>query len=89
VNETRRKSGPSGSDDVPPSDGRGADEFWRLMAHYAPAIGLMPASILAGYLIGYGLDYLFSTTFLRFVFMILGVVSGIVQLMRLLSRDVK
>jgi F0F1-type ATP synthase assembly protein I len=89
VNKIRRKSGPPGPNDDPPSDSRSADEFWRLMAHYAPAIGLMPASILAGYLIGYGLDYLFATTFLRFVFMILGVVSGIVQLVRLLSRDVK
>lgn len=59
------------------------------MTRYAPAIGLMPASFFAGYIIGYGLDYLFSTTFLRFVFMILGVVSGIVQLIRLLGRDMK
>jgi F0F1-type ATP synthase assembly protein I len=59
------------------------------MTRYAPAIGLLPASVLAGFAIGYGLDYLFSTTFLRFVFMILGVVSGIVQLMRILGRDIK
>lgn len=59
------------------------------MTRYAPAIGLMPASVFAGYIIGYGLDYLFSTTFLRLVFMILGVVSGIVQLIRLLGRDMK
>jgi F0F1-type ATP synthase assembly protein I len=65
------------------------DEFWRLMTRYAPAIGLMPASAFVGYAIGYGLDYLFSTTFLRFVFLILGVVSGIVQLIRILSRDMK
>jgi F0F1-type ATP synthase assembly protein I len=65
------------------------DNFYRLMARYAPAIGLMPASIFAGYLIGYGLDYLFSTSFLRFVFMILGVVAGIVQLIRMLNRDMK
>jgi len=65
------------------------DEFWRLMTRYAPAIGLMPASAFVGYAIGYGLDYLFSTTSLRFVFLILGVVSGIVQLIRILSRDMK
>ena len=70
-------------------DKRGTDEFWRLMTRYAPAIGLMPASAFVGYAIGYGLDYLFSTTFLRFVFLILGVVSGIVQLIRILSRDVQ
>jgi F0F1-type ATP synthase assembly protein I len=71
------------------SEKRSADEFWRLMTRYAPAIGLMPASVFAGYIFGYGLDYLFSTTFLRLVFMILGVVSGIVQLIRLLGRDMK
>ncbi len=62
-------------------------EFFRLMARYTPVIMLMPASALAGYLLGYGLDYLCSTTFLRFVFLILGVVSGIVQLIRMLGRD--
>jgi F0F1-type ATP synthase assembly protein I len=63
------------------------NEFFRLMARYTPVIMLMPASAFAGYLLGYGLDYLFATTFLRFVFLILGVVSGIVQLIRMLGRD--
>jgi hypothetical protein len=57
------------------------------MARYAPVIGLMPGSLLAGYLIGYGLDYLFSTTVLRYVFAGVGIVSGIVQLIRILGRD--
>jgi hypothetical protein len=57
------------------------------MARYLPAIGLMPASALGGYLLGYGLDLLFSTTILRVVFMALGIVSGVIQLFRLLSRD--
>jgi hypothetical protein len=76
----------SGPEDPSPEK-RTTDEFWRLMTRYAPAIGLMPASVLAGYAIGYGLDYLFSTSFLRYVFLILGVVSGIVQLIRILGRD--
>jgi hypothetical protein len=63
------------------------DDFFRLMARYAPVIGLMPGSLLAGYLIGYGLDYLFSTTVLRYVFAGVGIVSGIVQLIRILGRD--
>jgi hypothetical protein len=84
VSKTRQKSG---SDD--PGTANGRDEFWRLMTRYAPTIGLLPASVLVGYAIGYGLDYLFSTTFLRFVFMILGVASGIVQLMRILGSDIK
>lgn len=85
MSKTHEPSEPSDSR----SEKRSADEFWRLMTRYAPAIGLMPASVFAGYIIGYGLDYLFSTTFLRLVFMILGVVSGIVQLIRLLGRDMK
>jgi hypothetical protein len=80
--------GESGTEDAS-SRRPGGDDFWSLMTRYAPAIGLMPASVLAGYAIGYGLDYLFSTTYLRFVFLILGVVAGIMQLMRLLSRDMK
>lgn len=63
------------------------DDFFRLMARYAPAIGLMPASLIAGYMIGYGLDYLFSTTALRYVFAGLGIVSGIIQLIRILGKD--
>ena len=63
------------------------NDFFRLMARYSPVIMLMPASAFAGYLIGYGLDYLFSTTFLQFVFLVLGVASGIIQLIRILGRD--
>jgi F0F1-type ATP synthase assembly protein I len=65
------------------------DDFLRLMARYVPLIGLMPASILVGYVIGYGLDHLFSTTVLRYVFAGLGIVSGIVQLIRILGRDAR
>jgi F0F1-type ATP synthase assembly protein I len=65
------------------------DPFWQLMARYASVITLVPASIFAGYLIGYGLDYLFSTGFFRYVFLILGFVAAIVQLMRELNRDIQ
>lgn len=65
----------------------GGDEFWRLMRRYAPLIGVMPGCILAGYLIGVGLDHLFSTRYLSLVFITLGFVAGIVQVIRLLGRD--
>ena len=84
MSKTRQKPG---SED--PGTANGRDEFWRLMTRYLPAIGLLPAIVLAGYVMGYGLDYLFSTTFLRLVFMILGVVSGVVQLIRILGGDAK
>ena len=72
----------------PKPDNRANREFFRLMARYSPVVMLMPASAFAGYLIGYGLDYVFSTTSLRFVFLVVGVISGIVQLIRMLGREV-
>lgn len=85
MSKPRENSGPEG----PVAGGQETNEFWRLMTRYLPVIGLLPASVLAGYAIGYGLDYVFSTTVLRFVFMILGVVSGIVQLIRILGGNLK
>ncbi len=63
------------------------DDFLRLMARYVPLLGLVPGSILAGYFIGYGLDAAFGTMKLRYVFAGLGIVAGLVQTFRILSRD--
>lgn len=63
------------------------DDFPSLLARYAPILGLVPGGILAGYLIGYGLDAAFGTTVLRYVFAGLGIVSALVQTFRILSRD--
>jgi F0F1-type ATP synthase assembly protein I len=76
----------NGPDKGSPSKGSDA-EFWRLMRRYVPLIGVMPGCILAGYLIGAGLDHLFSTRYLTLVFIMLGFVAGTVQVIRLLSRD--
>ena len=46
-------------------------------------------SIPNDFVIGYGLDYLFSTHYLRIVFLMLGIVSAFVHVIRDLSRDVK
>ncbi len=48
---------------------------------------LLPISTFVGYAIGYLLDRLFHTSFLKIVFLILGTVSGFVQLYRELSRE--
>lgn len=47
----------------------------------------MPVSTFVGYGIGYLLDRLFGTTFLKIPFLILGSVAGFVQLYRGLTRD--
>jgi len=48
---------------------------------------MLPGYAFAGYLIGYGLDHLFSTQFLRLVFLVLGVAGGLVNVVRELNRD--
>jgi len=48
---------------------------------------LLPVATVVGYGLGYLLDRWFGTTFLRFVFLLLGSVSGVVQLIRQLTRD--
>lgn len=57
------------------------------VARYAVLGILLPASTFAGYAMGYGLDVLFGTKFLRIVFLILGTVAGFVQFIRQLSRE--
>jgi hypothetical protein len=58
-------------------------------ARYGTLGILLPASTFAGYAIGYGLDSLFGTKYLRIVFLVLGTVSGFVQFIRLLNREPK
>jgi F0F1-type ATP synthase assembly protein I len=48
---------------------------------------LLPVSMLVGYGIGYGLDKVFYTGFLKVVFLLLGIASGIIELIRDLSKD--
>lgn len=47
---------------------------------------MFPASLVAGLLVGYGLDRLFGTHFLYWVFMLLGIAAAFVQLIRLTSK---
>jgi len=50
-------------------------------------IGLaFPAGLVAGLLIGYGLDRLFGTHFWYLVCMLLGIAGAFVQLLRLLKK---
>jgi F0F1-type ATP synthase assembly protein I len=48
---------------------------------------ILPISTLIGYAMGYGLDLLFHTHWLRFVFVALGTVSGFLTLIRELDGD--
>ena len=59
------------------------------VGEYTSLAFLLPAASFVGYLIGYLLDKAFGTHFLYLVFLILGIVSGFVQLIRHLLRDSK
>lgn len=65
------------------------DNVMMMVGRYSSLAMLLPAATFTGYAIGYGLDYLFSTRYLRFVFLAVGIVGGFVQLIRDLSREPK
>jgi ATP synthase protein I len=63
------------------------DGFMASALRYIAIATMLPATTFAGYLIGHWLDGHFGTTYLTMVFLILGIVSGFVQLVRQLMRD--
>jgi F0F1-type ATP synthase assembly protein I len=48
---------------------------------------LLPIATLVGYAMGYGLDALFHTGWLRYVFAVLGTVAGMMELIKDLNED--
>jgi F0F1-type ATP synthase assembly protein I len=59
----------------------------RNVGKYTSLALLLPISTCVGYLMGYGIDALFHTRWIRYVFLLLGAVSGIISLIRELDRD--
>jgi F0F1-type ATP synthase assembly protein I len=65
-----------------PTDIRGIGKYINLAL-------LLPIATFVGYLLGYGLDALFHTGWIRYVFLALGTVAGFIELIRELSDSVK
>jgi F0F1-type ATP synthase assembly protein I len=63
------------------------DNLVREFGKYYSLAFLLPAAILVGFLMGYGLDKLFGTGFLKIVFLFLGVAAGIIEVIRELNKD--
>ncbi|MEO7650426.1 MAG: AtpZ/AtpI family protein [Bryobacteraceae bacterium] len=61
--------------------------FMVTVGEYTSLAFLLPVSTFVGYAIGYMLDKAFGTHFLYLVFLILGIASGFVQLIRQIQRD--
>jgi F0F1-type ATP synthase assembly protein I len=63
-----------------------------VMAQVGKYMGLafvIPSATFAGFVIGYLLDKLFGTTFLRIVFLFVGIAAGFLELFRSLLKDAK
>jgi F0F1-type ATP synthase assembly protein I len=63
--------------------------FMAMVSEYTALAFLLPVSTLVGYSIGYILDKYFGTHYLYLVFLLLGIASGFVQLIRQLMRDTR
>ncbi len=57
------------------------------VAHYLGLATILPSCVFVGWLMGYGLDRWLGTSFFKIVFLVLGTVSGFIQLIRDLMRD--
>ena len=60
-----------------------------MVGEYTSLAFLLPASALIGYVLGYLLDKEFGTTWVNIAGLILGIVAGMVQLVRQLMRDTR
>jgi F0F1-type ATP synthase assembly protein I len=58
-------------------------------AKYTSVAMTLPGAVIGGYLIGYGLDRWLGTTYLKIVFLLLGVVAGFAELIRVLMSDIE
>ncbi|MCL6508895.1 MAG: AtpZ/AtpI family protein [Bryobacteraceae bacterium] len=61
--------------------------WWVIIGEYTSLAFLLPAATVAGYFIGYLLDRALGTSFLTPVFLVLGIVSGFIQLLRQVQKD--
>ncbi len=64
----------------------GRDNLWRTFGKYYGLAFLLPTCVFVGYLIGYFLDKAFGTTYLKIVFLLLGIASGLIELIRELNK---
>jgi ATP synthase protein I len=60
-----------------------------MVSQYTALALVLPTSTFVGLVIGYLLDKLFGTHFLYLVFLVLGIVSGFVQVIRQILRDTR
>jgi F0F1-type ATP synthase assembly protein I len=63
------------------------ENAWLVAGRYLALLSTVPAAIFVGYLAGAELDRLFSTGFLKIVFVLIGTAAGFVPIIWELSRN--
>jgi len=61
----------------------------QMLGRYLSLAFLIPVSTGIGYVLGYLLDKVFHTAFLKIVFLLAGIAAGFLELFRELSKDTK
>ena len=60
---------------------------WKQIGDYASLGIMLPAATVTGYFLGLLLDYLFHTSFLYIVFLLIGTAAGFIEFIRVVSRN--
>jgi F0F1-type ATP synthase assembly protein I len=65
------------------------DPVYLMVGRYLSMAMMLPAATFVGYVIGWLLDRWLGTTYLKIVFLFVGIAAGFLSLIRELSRDSK
>ncbi len=86
----RRCSSPAKIIPMPsPEDESDKKSAWVQLANYSQLAFIFPAATIVGWLIGAGLDRWLHTNWLYLVGLILGIIAGFVELIRVAMADTK
>jgi F0F1-type ATP synthase assembly protein I len=73
---------------MPPDDDSGDKKaFWAQFANYSQIAFIFPATTVAGWLLGVALDHWLHTTWLYLVGLIVGIIAGFVELIRIVTSS--
>lgn len=64
----------------------GKKPVWSQIGDYASIGVMLPACTVTGYYLGVLLDHWLHTSFLNIVFLIIGIIAGFVELIRVVSK---
>ncbi|HEV2113853.1 MAG TPA: AtpZ/AtpI family protein [Terriglobales bacterium] len=70
-----------------PDNDRQEKSLWLQLANYSQLAFIFPAATVTGWLIGLGLDHWLHTTWLYLLGLILGIIAGFVELIRIVTSS--